>query len=53
MGLQPEDWGGETVFCDVSAKTQEGLDNLLHMVLLVTELEELKANREHRGLRAS
>ncbi|MBA2523767.1 MAG: translation initiation factor IF-2, partial [Solirubrobacterales bacterium] len=44
MGLQPEDWGGETVYCDVSAKTQEGLDNLLHMILLVTELEDLKAN---------
>jgi translation initiation factor IF-2 len=44
LGLQPEDWGGETVYCDVSAKTQEGLDNLLHMILLVTELEDLKAN---------
>ena len=44
MGLQPEDWGGETVYCDVSAKTHEGLDNLLNMVLLVTELEDLKAN---------
>ncbi len=29
LGLQPEDWGGETVYCDVSAKTHEGLDNLL------------------------
>jgi translation initiation factor IF-2 len=44
LGLTPEDWGGETVYCDVSAKTQEGLDNLLHMILLVTELEDLKAN---------
>ena len=43
-GLNPEDWGGDTVFCDVSAQTREGLENLLHMVLLVTELEELKAN---------
>jgi translation initiation factor IF-2 len=43
-GLNPEDWGGDTVFCDVSAKSREGLENLLHMVLLVTELEELKAN---------
>jgi translation initiation factor IF-2 len=43
-GLSPEEWGGETVFCDVSAKTKEGLDNLLDMVLLVTELEELSAN---------
>ncbi|HEX2389262.1 MAG TPA: translation initiation factor IF-2 [Solirubrobacterales bacterium] len=44
LGLQPEDWGGETVYCDVSAKTHDGLDNLLHMILLVTELEDLKAN---------
>jgi translation initiation factor IF-2 len=43
-GLTPEDWGGETVYCDVSAKTREGLDNLLDMILLVTELEELSAN---------
>jgi translation initiation factor IF-2 len=43
-GLNPEDWGGDTIFCDVSAQTKEGLDNLLDMILLVTELEELKAN---------
>ena len=43
-GLTPEDWGGETVYCDVSAKTREGLDNLLDMILLVSELEELGAN---------
>jgi translation initiation factor IF-2 len=43
-GLSPEEWGGETVFCDVSAKTHQGLDNLLDMILLVTELEELRAN---------
>ncbi len=43
-GLTPEDWGGETVYCDVSAKTREGLDNLLDMIQLVTELEELGAN---------
>jgi translation initiation factor IF-2 len=42
--LTPEDWGGETVYCDVSAKTREGLDNLLDMLLLVAELEELSAN---------
>jgi translation initiation factor IF-2 len=45
-GLAPEGWGGETIYCDVSAKTKEGLDELLHMILLVTELEELKANPE-------
>ncbi len=44
LGLQPEDWGGETVYTDVSAKTGEGIDNLLQMILLVTELEDLKAN---------
>jgi translation initiation factor IF-2 len=43
-GLTPEDWGGETVYCDVSAKTREGLGNLLDMILLVSELEELGAN---------
>jgi translation initiation factor IF-2 len=43
-GLNPEEWGGETVYVDVSAKTHEGLDNLLDMILLVSELEELGAN---------
>jgi translation initiation factor IF-2 len=44
QGLTPEDWGGETIFVDVSAKTKEGLDNLLEMIGLAAELEELKAN---------
>jgi translation initiation factor IF-2 len=44
QGLNPEDWGGETIFCDVSAKTKDGLDNLLEMIVLAAELEELKAN---------
>ncbi len=43
-GLNPEDWGGDTVYADVSAKTKEGLDNLLEMIVLVTDLEELGAN---------
>jgi translation initiation factor IF-2 len=43
-GISPEEWGGDTVFCEVSAKTHQGLDNLLDMILLVTELEELAAN---------
>ena len=43
-GISPEEWGGDTVFAEVSAKTHEGLDNLLDMILLVTELEELGAN---------
>jgi translation initiation factor IF-2 len=45
-GLTPEDWGGETIYCDVSAKTHDGLGNLLDMILLVSELEELGANRD-------
>ncbi|MBJ7347639.1 MAG: translation initiation factor IF-2, partial [Thermoleophilaceae bacterium] len=44
LGLTPEDWGGETIFCDVSAKTGEGLDHLLDMLQLVAEVEELKGN---------
>ena len=43
-GLNPEEWGGETVFVDVSAKTHQGLDNLLDMIILVSDLEELGAN---------
>jgi translation initiation factor IF-2 len=43
-GLNPEEWGGDTVFVDVSAKTHQGLDNLLDMIILVSELEELGAN---------
>jgi translation initiation factor IF-2 len=42
--LNPEEWGGDTVYADVSAKTKDGLDNLLEMILLVTDLEELGAN---------
>jgi translation initiation factor IF-2 len=43
-GLQPSEWGGETEFVDVSAKTHEGLDGLLDTIQVVTDLEELKAN---------
>ncbi|MFI5010257.1 MAG: translation initiation factor IF-2, partial [Solirubrobacterales bacterium] len=45
-GLQPAEWGGETEFVDVSAKTREGLDSLLDTIQVVTDLEELKANRD-------
>jgi translation initiation factor IF-2 len=45
-GLQPSEWGGETEFIDVSAKTRDGLDGLLDTIQLVTDLEELKANRD-------
>ena len=50
--LIPEDWGGSTVFCPVSARTGEGIDNLLEMVLLTADVLELKANpnRKARGL---
>ena len=50
--LIPEDWGGSTVFVPVSAKTGEGLDSLLEMILLTAEVAELKANpkRSARGL---
>ena len=43
-GLQPEDWGGDTVTVPVSAKTREGLPNLLEMLLLQADLLDLKAN---------
>ncbi|MDO8737250.1 MAG: translation initiation factor IF-2 [Thermoleophilia bacterium] len=42
--LIPEDWGGETVFVDVSAKKRTGLDNMLEMIQLVADVQELKAN---------
>lgn len=43
-GLVPEDWGGDTVVVPVSALRREGIDELLEMILLVAELQELKAN---------
>src|SRR5699024_6150990 len=42
--LIPEDWGGSTIFVPISAKKREGIDDLLEMILLVAEMEELKAN---------
>ena len=50
--LIPEDWGGSTIFCPVSAHTKEGIDNLLEMILLTAEVLELRANpnRNARGL---
>ena len=47
--LIPEDWGGSTVFVPVSAKTGEGIDNLLEMILLTSEVLELKANPDRRA----
>jgi len=43
-GLNPEEWGGDTVMVEVSAKTGQNIDKLLDMVLLVADLEELKAD---------
>ncbi|MBQ8167639.1 MAG: translation initiation factor IF-2, partial [Lachnospiraceae bacterium] len=50
--LVPEDWGGSTIFCPVSAHTKEGIDNLLEMVILTAEILELKANKKRmaRGI---
>ena len=43
-GLAPEEWGGETIVAEVSAKTGQGVDHLLEMILLQAEVLELKAN---------
>jgi translation initiation factor IF-2 len=45
-GLQPSEWGGDIEFVDVSAKTHQGLDGLLDTIQVVTDLEELRANKE-------
>ena len=47
--LIPEEWGGDTIICPISAKTGMGLDNLLEMVLLTAEVLELKANPNRRA----
>ena len=44
LGLQPVEWGGETEFVNVSAKTREGLEDLLETILVMAEVEELRAN---------
>src|SRR5262249_40288976 len=48
--LLAEDWGGDTVMVGVSAKTKEGIDQLLEMILLVAELQDLKANPARPGM---
>ncbi len=48
-GLVPEDWGGETICCKISAKKNIGIDNLLEMVTLTAEMAELKANPNRAG----
>ena len=50
--LVPEEWGGETIVCPISAKTGEGIDELLEMVLLTAEMRELKANPNRSAMGA-
>ncbi len=47
--LIPEDWGGSTIFCPVSAKAGDGIENLLEMILLTADILELKANPKRRA----
>ncbi|TKC18697.1 translation initiation factor IF-2 [Robertmurraya kyonggiensis] len=49
-GLIPEAWGGETIFVPLSALTGEGIDSLLEMILLVSEVEEYKANPDRKAI---
>ena len=49
-GLIPEEWGGDTIFTKISAKTGEGVDKLLESILLVSEMAELKANPNRYAL---
>ena len=48
-GLVPEEWGGDIICVPVSAKTHDGIDNLLENILLVAEMQELKANPDRRA----
>lgn len=48
-GLIPEQWGGETIFVEVSAKRKQNIDELLEMLLLQAEILELRANPSRRG----
>lgn len=49
LGLQPEDWGGETLFCEVSALKKIGMGDILEAVLLQAEMLDLKANAERHA----
>lgn len=49
-GLMPEDWGGDTVMLPVSALNGQGIDDLLEMILMIAELQELKANPNRKAL---
>ena len=48
-GLVPDDWGGDTIFVEVSALTKQGVDKLIEMILLQADLLELKANANRRA----
>ena len=47
--LVPEEWGGQTIVCNISAKFGQGIDNLLEMVLLTAEMADLKANPNRKA----
>lgn len=47
--LVPEEWGGQTIVCPISAKFGKGIDNLLEMVLLTAEMQDLKANPDRKA----
>src|SRR5690606_17977085 len=49
-GLVPDDWGGDTVYVQLSALKGEGIDDLLEMILLIAEMRELTANPERPGV---
>lgn len=49
-GLIPEAWGGDTIYVPISALTNQGIDNLLEMILLVSEVEEFKANPNRKAI---
>ena len=49
-GLVPEEWGGDTIFVPMSAKKGEGIDQLLEMILLVSEVNEYKANPNRKAI---
>ena len=51
LGLQPVEWGGDTEFVNVSAKTREGLDDLLETIILMSEVEELEGQPRRPGVR--
>lgn len=50
LGLNPEEWGGDTIFCKISAKTGEGVDLLLDNIIALAEISDLKANPNRYGL---